>query len=462
MRASIGCWVIWKRWRRENERAAMSELRVSGPARALSGEATVPGDKSIGHRAVMLAGICDGRVMVRGLSGGEDNRRTVAALAALGVVVRQIAAGALEIEGAGVNGLRAAAGELDCGNSGTSIRLLMGLLGPRAFTTRLTGDVYLRARPMRRVADPLRQMGALVEGAAGKKPGELYPPVAVGGGTSLHGIRWESKVSSAQVKSAILLGALGAEGATTVVEPSRSRDHTERMLRALGAPIRVEGNAVTLDPSGWSRRLSAGELVVPGDLSSAAFVLAAATLVPGSRVTVRGVGVNPTRTGFLDALRLMGGDVTVENPREEGGEPVADLTARAASLGGVEISGELAVRAIDELPLLAALAAHADGATTIRDAAELRVKESDRVASTVAMLRALGAEAEEREDGLQVGGRARSPGVIDSHGDHRIAMAGAVCALPLRGETRLLDTDNVATSFPGFAALLASLGAEIG
>jgi 3-phosphoshikimate 1-carboxyvinyltransferase len=439
----------------------MSELRVSGPSHSLAGEATVPGDKSIGHRAVMLAGICDGRVVVRGLSGGEDNLRTVAALAALGVGVRQIAAGALEVDGAGVAGLRAAAGELDCGNSGTSIRLLMGLLAPRPFRSRLTGDVYLCARPMRRVADPLRQMGAFVDGAPGKKAGELYPPVEVGGATSLQGIRWESKVASAQVKSAILLCALGAEGATTVVEPSRSRDHTERMLRALGAPLSIDGNAVTLEPSGWNRRLSAGELLVPGDLSSAAFVLAAATLVPGSRVTVRGVGVNPTRTGFLDALALMGGDVTLENPREEGGEPVADLTARAAPLSGVEIAGELAVRAIDELPLLAALAAHADGTTTIRDAAELRVKESDRVASTVAMLRALGAEADERPDGLVVAGRARTAGVVDSHGDHRIAMAGAVCALPLHGETRLLDTENVATSFPGFAALLASLGATI-
>ncbi len=433
---------------------------VRRAARPLAGEVTVPGDKSIGHRAVILAAVGDGRGRVIGLSDGEDNRRTVAALAALGVTLRATAAQALEVDGVGWSGLRAPTGDLDCGNSGTSIRLLTGLLASRPFRSRLVGDSYLHARPMRRVADPLRKMGARLDGQAGARPNEVYPPLEIEGG-KLRGIRWMSPVASAQVKSAILLAALGAEGPTTVVEPSLSRDHTERMLRALGVPLSVSDCEVTLDPDDWNRRMEPRDFVVPGDLSSAAFLLAAATLVQGSRVTVRSVGVNPTRTGFLDALGAMGGDITVDNLRDEGGEPVADLTARAAGLSGVDIGGELSLRAIDELPLIAALAAHAQGMTVIRDAGELRVKESDRVASTVAMLRALGAEVDERPDGLAVIGRARAAGVVDSHGDHRIAMAGAVCALALPGESKILDSDNVATSFPSFTTLLRSLGADI-
>lgn len=439
----------------------MSHWRIHGPARALKGETRVPGDKSIGHRAVMFAAISDGRVQVTGLSGGEDNRRTVGALAALGVPIVETGPGALEVQGVGLDGLRAPPGELDCGNSGTSIRLLSGMLAPRRFRSRLSGDEYLNARPMRRVVDPLLKMGAHVEGHPGKKSEEIYPPLIVGGSPQLHGIRWVSKVASAQVKSAVLLAGMLAEGPTTVAEPSLSRDHTERLMRSLGVPLAVNGLEVTLDPRGWDRRLPAHDLDVPGDLSSAAFLLAAATLVPGSCVTVRNVGVNPTRTGFLDALRAMGGELTLENQRDRGGEPVADITARTAALKGVAISGELSVRSIDELPLLAALAAHADGETVISDAAELRVKESDRVASTAAMLSSFGATVDERPDGLVISGRAQRHGVVDSHGDHRIAMAGAVCALGVAGETSVLDTENVATSFPGFAQLLASLGAEI-
>jgi 3-phosphoshikimate 1-carboxyvinyltransferase len=442
-------------------------LIVRGGTRPLAGAVTVPGDKSIGHRAVIFAAIADGPARVRGLSGGEDNRRTVAILRALGVAIEDDGPGALRVSGRGLDALLAAAGELDCGNSGTSIRLLSGLLASRPFVSRLGGDEYLRARPMRRVAEPLRQMGATVSGATGKKPGELYPPLTVGGlapGKRLSGIHFDSPVASAQVKSAILLAALAAEGPTTVVEPARSRDHTERMLAALGAPLERTGDrSCTLDPRGWDRRLAARDLEVPGDLSSAAFLLGACALVPGSRVTISNVGVNPTRTGVLDVLAQMGATIDVEGLVQRGGEPVAELRGRAAPLRGVEVAGELTVRAIDELPLIAALAAHADGATTIRDAAELRVKESDRVAATAAMLRALGAEVEERPDGLVIvgGGRLR-PGRVDSHGDHRIAMAGAICALAIPGETRIDDVDNIATSFPGFAATLAELGAEIG
>jgi 3-phosphoshikimate 1-carboxyvinyltransferase len=310
-------------------------------------------------------------------------------------------------------------------------------------------------------------MGARITGEAGKKPNEIYPPLAVAAAPGrLHGIRYASRVASAQVKSAIVLAALAAEGVTTVVEPERSRDHTERMLAYMGAPLTVRGLEITVDPYGWDRRLAARDLTVPGDLSSAAFLLGAAAVVPGSRIVVRGVGVNPTRTGVVDALRAMGASIEVSNERLVGGEPVADLVCTAGttrSLRGIRISGELAVRAIDELPLLAAVAAHAEGETRIADAAELRVKESDRVAATAAMLRALGVEVEEHPDGLTVrGGRGVGAGTVESHGDHRIAMAGAVCALGADGETLIRDTKNVATSFPGFARALVALGAEIG
>jgi len=450
---------------------------VRGPAAPLVGDATVPGDKSIGHRAVLFSAIANGRARVTGLSGGEDNRRTIGAFAALGVPMTDDGPGALVVDGVGLDGLRAAAGAIDCGNSGTTMRLLAGLLAGQPFASKLDGDPYLVLRPMRRVAEPLRQMGGRVEGrpgeAIGKKAGEIYPPLDVGGlgaGVRLRGADLQSKVASAQVKSAVILAALGADGPTTVREPARSRDHTERMLLAMGAPLVIDpaadGLAVTVDPRGWDRRLAPKDFVVPGDLSSSAFLVGAALLVPGSRLVVRGVGVNPTRTGFLDAVRAMAGEgaITLENAREIGGEPVADIVVKHAPLRGITIAGELAVRAIDELPLLGALAAHAEGETHVSDAEELRVKESDRVAATVALIRALGGDADERPDGFVVRGRpgALRPGTVASHGDHRIAMAGAVCALAISGETTVLDVANVATSFPQFAPTLARLGAPLG
>jgi 3-phosphoshikimate 1-carboxyvinyltransferase len=439
-------------------------LRVRGRAPALSGDVSVPGDKSIGHRAVLFSAIADGRAVVRGLSGGEDNRSTIGVLRALGVDIRDVEHGVVEVHGRGLDGLREPAGDLDCGNSGTSMRLFAGLLSSRRFRSRLVGDQYLHARPMKRVAEPLGKMGARIAGQAGKKAGEVYPPLEIGPlDGRLHGIRWESGVASAQVKSAIVLAGLAAEGPTTVVEPERSRDHTERMLSFMGAPLTVDGLAVTVDAGGWDGRLAARDLLVPGDLSSAAFLLGAASVVAGSHIVVRGVGVNPTRTGVVDALRAMGADIEVVDERIVGGEPVADLACNGGALRGITIAGELAVRAIDELPLLAAVAAHAEGDTRIADAAELRVKESDRIVATVAMLRALGVEVDEHPDGLTVhGGRGVKPGTVESHGDHRIAMAGAVCALGADGETLIRDTRNVATSFPGFAKALAALGAEIG
>jgi 3-phosphoshikimate 1-carboxyvinyltransferase len=430
----------------------------------LRGDVSVPGDKSIGHRAVLFAAMADGRATVRGLSGGEDNRSTVGILRGLGVAIDDVAPGTVVVHGRGLDGLRAPSGDLDCGNSGTSMRLFAGVLASRPFASRLVGDRYLHARPMRRVAEPLGRMGARIAGELGKKEGELYPPLVVGplDGGKLRGIVWESKVASAQVKSAIVLAALAAEGRSTIIEPERSRDHTERMLAHLGAPVIVDRLAVTVDPRGWDGRLAARDLVVPGDLSSAAFLLGAAAVVPGSQVVVRGVGVNPTRTGVVDALRAMGATLEVLDERIVGGEPVADIACAGVTLVGIEIAGALSVRAIDELPLLCAVAAHARGETRVRDAGELRVKESDRIAATAAMLRALGVAVEEHADGMTVrGGGGVSGGVVESHGDHRIAMAGAVCALGAAGEALIRDTRNVATSFPGFAAALASLGADI-
>jgi 3-phosphoshikimate 1-carboxyvinyltransferase len=414
----------------------------------------------------MLGSIAQGTTRVSGLSGGEDNNRTIVALRSLGVQMRAVGEGALEIEGRGLAGLTAPMGALDCGNSGTSLRLLLGLLAGRPFDSRLTGDRYLCARPMRRVVEPLRAMGGALDGQPGQKAGEIYPPIDVHGVGlgGLRGIRHVSQVASAQVKSALLLAGLSAEGPTSVIEPARSRDHSERMLMAMGAPISVTGLEVTLDPRGWDRRLVAGPIEVAGDLSSAAFLLAAASLVTGSRIVVRGVGCNPTRAGVLDALAAMGAELVRQGERHVAGEPVCDLWGKASALRAIEIGGELALRAIDELPLLAAVAAYAEGTTVIRDAEELRVKESDRVATTAKMLRAFGVEVEERPDGLAIAGRGSGglrAGEVESHGDHRIAMAGAVCALGVRGESLIRDADNITTSFPGFVPTLAALGVEI-
>ena len=425
----------------------------------------MPGDKSIGHRAVIFGALATGQVRVTGLSGGEDNRRTVTALEALGVPIRRDEHG-LCIDGVGIKGLRQAGSDLDCGNSGTTMRLFTGLLCGQPFTSRLIGDAYLCKRPMRRVAGPLGLMGGVVEGQPGSRSGELYPPLVVGGVEHrLHGAEVDGRVASAQVKSAVLLAALGADGITRYREPSQSRDHTERMLAAMGAPLTVSdgGLTSTLEPYGWDRVLHARDFTVPGDLSSAAFLLGAASLVPDSRVRITGVGLNPTRTGLLDALHAMGARITVENPRDEGGEPVGDLVVEAAALCSTRVAGDLTVRSLDELPLLSALAAHAVGVTVLCDAEELRVKESDRLAATAAMLRAFGVDTEERPDGLSIEGRPGRlrPAVVDSHGDHRIAMAAAICALGVDGETVIHDTDNVATSYPSFAATLTQLGASV-
>jgi 3-phosphoshikimate 1-carboxyvinyltransferase len=348
------------------------------------------------------------------------------------------------------------------------MRLLCGLLGAQRFASILTGDSSLRSRPMRRVAEPLAAMGASIAGEAGARPGELYPPLRIAAAPGpLRGISYSLPIASAQVKSALLLAALYADGETRLSEPGPSRDHTERMLRYLGCPVATDGAGTTrLVPTGWDRRLEARPIDVPGDPSSSAFLVAAGLVVGAGPVMVRRVCVNPTRTGFLDALRAMGASIAETLTTEGGPEPVADLVARGgpAELTAADVSGELMVRSLDEIPILAVVAARASGTTWFRDAAELRVKESDRIATTAAMLRAFGVEVEERADAFAVQGMAGRPfkaARVDAAGDHRIAMAAAIAALAADGPSRIDDVANVATSFPTFVDLLQILGARI-
>jgi 3-phosphoshikimate 1-carboxyvinyltransferase len=423
----------------------------------------VPGDKSISHRALLFGALADGVVEASGLGLGGDNLSTAAALRALGVDVR-VEGSEARIAGVGFAGLRAAADTIDCGNSGTSIRLIMGLVAGRPFETELGGDASLTKRPMRRVAEPLRKMGATIDGRRdARRPDDIFPPVRVRGG-ALTGICYDLPVASAQLKSALVLAGLQAKGRTELREPARSRDHTERMLRFLGAPISVDANGVVvIDPDGWSGRLKAGRIVIPGDLSSAAFLLIAALTVPGSDVTIENVGLNPTRAGVLDVLKTMGGDLDVQPTGDAMGEPVGRIRARASRLRGTEVSGELALRSIDEIPALAVAAACAEGDTTFADLAELRVKESDRIVAVARELRRAGVDVGERPDGLVVtglAGRAPAGGTVTPEHDHRIAMAGAVLGLGCDDETRVPAAD-IATSFPTFASVLRDLGAAL-
>ncbi|HEV8661794.1 MAG TPA: 3-phosphoshikimate 1-carboxyvinyltransferase [Candidatus Methylomirabilis sp.] len=428
----------------------MERLTIRGPAPPLAGRLRVPGDKSITHRAILLGALADGTTEIRGYLAGEDCRRTAAACRALGVEVEGWGGPVLRVHGKGLHGLREAEGVLDAGNSGTTLRLLSGILAAQPFLSILTGDASLCQRPMGRIIGPLRQMGASIWGRAG----DQYPPLAIRGGP-LRGVRHESPVSSAQVKSALLLAGLYAEGPTTVVEPAPSRDHTERLLRGFGHPVEGTGRTATVAPA---RSLTAVPVEVPGDFSSAAFFLVAACLVPGSRVTLAGVGLNPTRTGLLDALQTMGATVEVVGRREVCGEPVGDLVVTAAPLRGASVGGPLIPRLIDEIPILAVAAACAEGETEIRDAGELRVKESDRIAALAAELGRLGVDVVERPDGLTIrGGRPLAGASCSSRGDHRIAMALAVAALVARGETRIADSACIGTSFPDFVPLLRTV-----
>jgi 3-phosphoshikimate 1-carboxyvinyltransferase len=438
-------------------------IRPSGPLR---GEARVPGDKSIGHRALIFASLAEGESRINGLSGGLDNLATADAFRAMGIDIR-LHANAARVAGKGLRGLTAPKRALDCGNSGTTMRLLAGILVAQRFPSKLIGDESLTRRPMGRVIEPLRERGAHLDGSPGAKKGVLYPPLHIQGlrgGESLRAIDYTSPVASAQVKSALLLSGLYADGPTRVLEPGPSRDHTERMLAALGVSVQRDGLAVTLDPSKGKLRWRGFDLRVPGDPSSAAFAIVAAAIVPGSEVSVRGVCVNETRTGFLDVAERMG--LPVEIREEDGGasgERVATIVARHAASKATEIEEEaLVVRLIDEIPVLSALAAVAEGTTRIRGAGELRVKESDRIAVMVKTLRAFGVECEEHPDGMDIVGGSRLRGAtVESHHDHRIAMTGALLGMIAEGETVVNDTDCVGTSFPSFVSLFRDLGADI-
>jgi 3-phosphoshikimate 1-carboxyvinyltransferase len=443
---------------------AQEILRV-GRSPSLRGVCSVPGDKSISHRALLFGALCRGPVEIRGLGLGGDNASTAAALRALGVAV-QVSGSSARVEGHGFSGLRQAQAALDCGNSGTTMRLFCGLLAGRPFATTLTGDSSLSRRPMGRVAKPLRLMGARIDGRSDpQRPEGLLPPLVIAGG-NLHGIDYALPVASAQLKSALVLAGLQASGKTCIEEPGLSRDHTERMLRFLGAPIHADPSArrVVVDPTGWSGELKASAVDVPGDLSSAAFLLVAAAVVPGSDVTVEQVGLNPTRTGVLDALRAMGANLETVQTSEAMGEPVGSVRVRwAGPLRATRIGGDLALRSIDEIPALAVACALAEGRSEFADVGELRVKESDRIASIARELVRAGIEVEQTSTGFRVqgtGGHAPKGGRVSPDRDHRIAMAGAVLGL-LSDEETTVPSEDIATSFPTFAEILVALGANL-
>lgn len=426
---------------------------TSRPSGQLRGTLAVPGDKSISHRALMLAALAEGSSHIRGFLEGEDTRATAAVLAQLGVRIEAPSPGERRVHGVGLHGLRGSTQPLDCGNAGTGMRLLAGLLAGQAFDSVLVGDASLSQRPMRRVTEPLAQMGVRIDTHDGR------PPLAVHGDQSLQGIRYVLPVASAQVKSALLLAGLYARGSTEISEPHPTRDYTERMLAAFGWPIEFAPGHARLE---GGHRLRATDVEVPADFSSAAFFLVAASLVPGAELSLTAVGMNPRRTGLLHALRLMGADIRIEHERASGGEPVADLIVRHAPLHGIELPEALVPDMIDEFPALFIAAAAARGRTVVRGAAELRVKESDRLAAMATGLRALGIAVDETPDGATIEGGALTGGKVDSRGDHRIAMSFAVAGLVAQGAVEIADCGNVATSFPGFLELANGCGFAIG
>ncbi len=421
---------------------------ISAPRR-IEGAADPPGDKSISHRALLLNSIAQGSAHVSNLCVGDDRSSMLRCLRGLGAtIVRHTdcaSSGApecFEVRGVGADGLREPDSVLDAGNSGTTMRLVSGLLAAQPFFSVITGDHSLRSRPMRRIVEPLTQMGARF---MGRSEGSLAP-LAVRGG-DLRGISYEMPVASAQLKSSILIAGMHADGETKVREPAASRDHTERMMLAMGADVATEGFGITVRPS----ELSAMDVRVPGDISGAAFWLVAGCCHPNARLTVEGIGINPSRTGVLDVLRSMGARIGIQNAREDAGEPNADLVAESSSLRGTEISGEIIPRVIDELPVIALAACFAEGTTVIRDAGELRVKESDRIRATVDGLSRLGARIEERPDGMVIEGVGQLTGAeCESHGDHRIAMTMGIAGLLSEGVTTVGDAEAASVSYPDF------------
>ncbi len=421
-----------------------SSIRIK-PIRKLRGAVNVPGDKSISHRAVMIGALAEGVTEVKGFLRAEDTLRTVKAFQSLGIQIEDGEDG-LTIYGKGLHGLKPPKEMIDVGNSGTTIRLLLGILAGQPFSSTISGDESLRRRPMRRVVVPLREMGAVV---SGRKDGDLAPLTIRGG--DLSPIHYHSPIPSAQVKSSILLAGLYARGETSVAEPLKSRDHTERMLKSFGAKVKIDGLMVSIR---GEPRLVSRKVLVPGDISSASFLIVAAAPLPGSKITIKGVGINPTRIGVIDLLRRMGVEISLKNRRGDLIEPVADIEVRGGDLKPIDIGGEIIPRVIDEIPLLSVAAALANGKSAFRDLSELRVKETDRLRAIAVNLRELGVRVEELEDGMVIYGGKLKGAQVKSFGDHRMAMAMVVAGLMAEEEVTVVDTDCIGSSFPGFMKTL--------
>ena len=423
------------------------------PSEVRDASITVPGDKSVSHRALMLGSIADGRTEVSGFLAGEDCLATLAAMRELGVEIRQPSATEMSIEGVGLHGLRAPGKSLDMGNSGTGMRLMAGLLSGQAFDSELTGDESLTGRPMGRIIKPLGMMGAAIESSC-----DGTPPLQISGGLRLQGIHYDLPMASAQVKSAVLLAGLYANGTTTVREPAVTRDHTERMLRSMGVNVTSVDGTISLC---GGQRLEACDVRVPADLSSASFVMLAALLAENAEIQILNVGVNPTRTGVIDILKSMGADIHLENPRLLGEEPVADIRVRSSVLQGGTVDPKLVSLAIDEFPILFVAATAAKGRTEFSGIGELRVKESDRIAAMAEGMRILGIQVDESDDGAVVHGGRFGGGTVQSHGDHRVAMSLALAGTVASGPVVVEDVEAVDTSFPGFCECMNGLGADI-
>ena len=422
------------------------------PGGKLTGRIRVPGDKSMSHRSIMLGSIAEGRTTVSGFLEGEDALATLASFRDMGVQITDPDAGELTIDGVGLRGREPPKQVMDVGNSGTSIRLMMGLLAGQSVDSGLTGDQSLLRRPMARVITPLSQMGALISSQKG------CPPLEIQGGRALTGIHYDLPVASAQVKSSVLLAGLFASGRTSLTEPAPTRDHTERMLTGFGYGVACDNGVISLEGGG---KLTGADIDIPADISSAAFFMVGASIAPGSDLTLEHVGINPTRDGVITILRAMGADIQIHNERQVGGEPVADLRIRHAPLTGIDIPIEAVPLAIDELPAVLIAAACADGVTVLRGAEELRVKESDRIASMAEGLSQLGIENRVQPDGIEVVGGEMTGGVITTHHDHRIAMSFAMAALRASDRIKGSDCAHVATAFPGFAARAVQTGLRL-
>ncbi len=430
-------------------------IKISGPANGLKGEITVPGDKSISHRAVMMGAISEGITEVENLSTGEDPWNTARAMGCLGADIRgERSEGKLTINGVGLRGFKEPGTALDAGNAGTMMRLLSGILAGQPFESVISGDEYLSKRPMKRIIEPLRLMGAEINGVD-----DAYPPLRIRGG-DLKPIEYENPIPSAQVKSCILLAGLYADGRTTVIDKARSRDHTERMLKLFGASVesgKTGSGAYFSSVEGWPK-LKGREITIPGDISSASFFMVAAAIVPDSEVVIRGIGLNPTRLGIISVLKRMGAKVSVENQRSVSQEPVGDVVVKASKLNKARLAGEIIPNVIDEIPVIAVAATCASGEVLIRDAEDLRNKETDRIKAVVDNLRRLGAKVGELQDGMVIeGGYPLYGAELESYGDHRIAMAFSIAALVAEGETSIKSAEWADTSFPGFFDVLASL-----